>query len=328
MKTLSEVWEKLEKSSYLKVNAIQCLASKELLFRTYIGIEGIPARRYVNFELPHKYINEIKDIHIPKGLIIKIWKSGQEKEGFISCTLEASESDVNDVFTIVLQDVIEAVIKEKSEEGYLRVLKERIDKWVDFFKKFKQTIMSKSAVIGLLGELNFILEMYRRGCSDVDLIWNGPRMAEQDFQADNIAVEIKTTTANAINKITISSLEQLDSRNKERLFLCCFRIRENDSSGLTLPMMIENVKKIIPDSRKSLFEAKLICLGYSDESKDKYNKKYSFCETKVYDVNNEFPKIIRRNIDDKVENVVYSINLKSCDKFVVDLDEIKKILME
>ncbi len=327
MKTLSDVWEMLEKTYSDKNNSIQRLANKALLFRTYIGIEGIPARRYVNFELPQKYINAIESIHIPRGLDIKIWHSGQEKDGFFSCTLEAAESDVNDVFTLVLQDVIEAVNKENNEEEYLNVLKKRIDKWVDFFKSFKQTIMSRSAVIGLLGELNFILEMHKHGCSDIDLIWNGPRMAEQDFQTDCIAVEVKTTTANAIKKVTISSLEQLDIIDRKRLFLCCFRIKENDLNGLTLPMMIERVRNTIPESRRSLFEAKLTCLGYSDVAKERYNEKYSFCETKVYDITDKFPKITKHNIDKQIEEVTYSVNLNGCENLVANLDDIKGCLL-
>ena len=329
MTRLVSIWETLEKS-YCHDNkcSVQRLVNPALLYRTYAGVEGFPARRFVNLELPVKYQNTIESIHIPKGFDIKICKTGQEKEGFISCILEASTNDVNDVFTIVLEDIVEALITENTEEDYLEVLTKRIGKWIDFFKNSINKILTKSEVIGLLGELQFILEMNKKGIVDVDLMWNGPRMAEQDYQTNCVAVEIKTTAANSIKKVKISSLEQLDRLNRKRLFLCCYRIMADDLNGLTLPMMIDEVRKTIPKSRKSLFEAKLFCLGYTDNNAVKYYDKYSFCETKVYDVTSEFPKITRQTINKGIESAVYCINLNECEDFIVDSDELSKCLME
>ena len=329
MTRLAAIWETLEKSyCHENTSSVQRLANPALLYRTYAGIEGFPARRFVNLELPVKYQNAIESIHIPKGFDIKICKTGQEKEGFISCILEASTNDVNDVFTIVLEDIVEALISVNTEEDYLEILSKRIGKWIDFFKNTINKTLPKSAVIGLLGELQFILEMNKRGIVDVDLMWNGPRMTEQDYQTNSVAVEIKTTAANSIKKVAISSLEQLDILDRNRLFLCCYRITPDDLNGLTLPMMIDEVRKIIPKSRRSLLEAKLFCLGYTDKNAVRYNNRYSFSETKVYDVTADFPKITRQTINKGIESATYNINLSGCENFIVDLDELSKYLME
>lgn len=88
-----------------------------------------------------------------------------------------------------------------------------------------------------------------------DTWWNGPGYTAQDFQTSNIACEVKSTTANTLNLVTISSIDQLEKNNLDKLYLAAYRLNMDQLNGITLPEKIDEVKELVPENRRDLFEA-------------------------------------------------------------------------
>jgi hypothetical protein len=63
----------------------------------------------------------------------------------------------SDLFIILANDLIELILNNKDKKKTLIKLSNRLNKWKEFLKDSKGTILSKEALIGLVGEL-IILE--------------------------------------------------------------------------------------------------------------------------------------------------------------------------
>jgi hypothetical protein len=62
---------------------------------------------------------------------------------------------------------------------------------------------------------------------------------------------------------------------------------------------------------------KISNIGYFDIHKNFYEENYLIEENNIYLVNNNFPKIVKTNLNEAISNVSYSINIESCHQFLV-----------
>ena len=163
--------------------------------------------------------------------------------------------------------------------------------------------------------------MISQGVSHVLSFWNGPVRAAQDFQSQTFAIEVKTTIANDIDTVTISSAEQLDLLDLKHLFLSVVRISEDGVKGRTLPQLIKDVEAVLPLSELSKFRAKLMCIGYEDSFASQYKDSYLVKEIRHYEVKDGFPCIRSSMLPKEIDAIRYRLRLSSCESYVVsDVD--------
>ena len=223
---LNTIWMDIEMQQKTKDRFYQRLVYVELLYRAYIGTSGIPARRFLAIEIPETETKEFDTFTIPKGFTLDIGTPGIKHEGYVACILQAASSDLNDVFTIVAKDVLDNLKNQSKADLYIFTLKRRIEKWRDFFKNPAKNILTEKKVIGLIGELTLIRDLMKKGDVNAVGLWNGPINAAQDFQGENIAVEVKTASTNKLEYVHIASEVQLQLRAVEEL-LCIIGQTEN-----------------------------------------------------------------------------------------------------
>lgn len=325
---IERIWQDIEAKKSAGKKAYQRIICVDMLYRIYIGSVEIPSRRYLSIEIPEADKGEFDTFSAPKGFTLTISDPAVKHDGFVACVLQAASHDQNDVFTVVVLDILQELEKHKKSADYIKTLKQRIAKWRDFFKNPTSKKLSDEVVIGLWGELNLMCQMHDSGILTISDMWNGPIKSAQDFQGDSVAIEVKTTTSNSLEYANISSEMQLDDDGRKALFLAAYRIERNDAIGITLPQLIEEAAGKFTDQQKSRFYAALLCLGYASEDSGLYNKGYAVKEQRYYQVKEGFPRLLRCNMPQGVHDLRYRITLSNCSAFLAEADIIVSSIKE
>lgn len=315
---LSDLWLILETKIANQQKPLQQLIAPDSLFRLYIGVQGLPAHRFVSIEIPEKKKKQILDMDSLQGIDISIGEPPVAHDGFCSCVLQSSSYDQNDVFSIVAEDILIELESCETEDSYVDVLVERIAKWREFFKR-KHKPLTESEVIGLFGELQFAKEMMEQGVANIIDYWSGPIKSAQDFKSLKVCSEIKTKVADQLTSVKISSEEQLNNNDDIPMYLVVYRL-EKSASGMTIHDMVLSVSEQLSDSRKKIFDAKLLCLGYQKE--DEYDSKYSTKESRQYIIENGFPRITTPSLPTGTYGVTYNLSLDKCDVYRVGFEQL------
>lgn len=326
--SLNTIWMEIEVQQKSHEQSLQRLVYMDLLYRAYIGSAGVPSKRFLSIEIPEKDINQFSSFNAPQGFTLSLGAPSVKHVGFTACILQSASSDQNDVFAIVAKDVLDELQKQKEADKYVVTLKRRIEKWRKFFKNTVGNRLSERMIIGLYGELTFIKELKECGIEIVSDMWNGPIKSAQDFQGENVAIEVKTSSANILDYVTISSEVQLDAADREALFLVGYRVTRNEATGTTLPELITQVSELLNEQQLARFKANLTCLGYSEDDASFYSKRYSLKERQSYRVQEGFPRILRSDLPQGVMETSYKLALRTCDEFAVEFDEILQTIKE
>lgn len=319
---LESVWLAVEQESRTAGNSFQRIVYVNLLYRAYIGASGLPSRRYLSLEVPQDKLDQVESFFTPRGFTLSIGEPAVKHVGYVSCILQAASADQNDVFTIVVKDILDELERQKLAENYINALKSRIAKWREFFKSASERKLSAEAEIGLFGELSFIRDMAERGFACVFDFWNGPIKSAQDFQGNKVAIEVKTSSSRELEHVYISSEVQLDKGNYSELFLSIYRVERDDTSGISLPELIDAVASNMAEQQRNRFYALLLCLGYTNDDASYYKKKYCIKEQRTFCVEDSFPRITCRDLPKGVGDVHYALYLDSAAPFAADMDAI------
>lgn len=325
---LNRIWDDIEDQPFSENHFFQRIVCIDLLYRVYIGVSGIPSKRFLSIEIPDTCKDQFDSFTDPKGFTLIISAPAVKHEGYVSCVLTAAASDQNDVFTIVAEDIVNELYKQRHSSEYVNILKSRIEKWREFFRNASKKQLAEKAVIGLIGELTFLKELMAAGIRTAVEMWNGPIRASQDFQGDYTAAEIKTASANRISHVHISSEMQLDREDRDALFLVVYRIERNDAAGTKLPILIKEISDLLGDCQKARFWANLTCLGYFQEDEKFYSKGYSVKERVVYKIEEGFPCILRKDLPPEVSDVKYKLSLQNCSGFIADMGTVVSEIKE
>ena len=204
---------------------------------------------------------------------------------------------------------------------------------LNFLKRFlkpRSEALSAIEQQGLFGELmilrNVVLEHYRPYTA-VNM-WYGEEGLPQDFIHSKILLEVKSILVPRKKLITISSPEQLDG-GERYLYLVVVYMEPSDPDILgsySLFTLIKDIQAILmqDDNALDLFNTKLsskIPSSILDTNllKKYYdNDYYKLYAIEYYDVNDNFPKIVRNNLPEQVMNLSYVINLEKCTDFIID----------
>lgn len=325
---LESIWSEIEQLGKGNGKNHFRLVYVDLLFRAYIGVSGVPAKRYLSIEIPETEKEKIESFAEPQGLTIRISEPIVKHPGYVACILQATASDLNDVFTFVAQDVLEELSRQREDETYVKTLIARINKWKQFFKNGPNNLLSDEKVLGLVGELSFIRDSLDHGLFDLVDNWNGPVRAAQDFQGKTFAVEVKATSAKELEYVHISSEAQLDNSGKDVFILAAYKVKKESQSGISLPDLVTLIAEQLKEKQKGRFFASLLCLGFSMESADLYPERFSIEERRFYNVLTGFPRIIRADLPNGISDVYYGLHLQHCDAFLTDMESIAKAIKE
>lgn len=229
-----------------------------------------------------------------------------------------------EIFMTLCSDIVEAMRRAESETSALEIFLRRMDRWQNFLRRKRPSILNESIIKGLIGELHFLF--YRLnpelGLDDAVNAWGGPFGTPQDFCHGANAFEVKCQSGGSSPSVRITSAEQLTPQ-VEKLYLYVLTMSQcsdDEEKALTLPKLIEKVRsKLIQQSSEALekFSDALIEIGYIDSPEyDRFS--YILVSESTYRVTDEFPQITTDMISPALSRVSYSIPLSACSEFEED----------
>lgn len=233
-----------------------------------------------------------------------------------------------DIFLILCNDILSLSKNLENEKVLLTMMHNRLQRWQKVFRRVGKKLLSEQEQQGLIGELYFLKEyLFKYYPSEVAVsFWKGPMGDKQDFGNGKNSIEVKTKLGTSSQEIQISSIEQLDFQTQSAFLFVLTILNSLNGDSFTLNSLVKEIKELIKDWESlDLFETLLLEIGYIElvEYDENY---YSINKETVYEVSSEFPRLTINNIPIGISNLKYSIDLKSCSKYILENKEfIKRI---
>lgn len=229
-----------------------------------------------------------------------------------------SKNDI-DIFYTLCNDLIHSTKQVKNEVYAIQIILKRLEQW-QYFLKSDRKLIDKKQLKGLIGEL-YLIKKYllaNYNAEEVLAFWKAPLQSVQDFELNNMTIEVKTKSS--VNSITISSYEQLFTE-LDNLYLFVVTLSDstkNTNHSINIYNIIKDIKELIGVDNLLLienFSNLLMQYGFIEllEYEDLY---FIISSDEFYEVAQDFPKII--DIPDGIEKLNYKINLDTCKKFLVE----------
>lgn len=230
------------------------------------------------------------------------------------------KTDLFELFKLFCEDLISSSRQcvDKSK-GLLFVLA-RLVSWRLLFERGNLELLTESQVRGLSGELLQLKSLIETISAPAAVqSWKGPDRADQDFQFENLAWEVKTVWPSA-SEVTIASERQLDYTHRD-LHLVVVQLgsgSESTTNGFTLNQLVDCIRKLLKSDFEtySAFENSLLRYGYS--TRPEYdNQTLILYSTIRYKVIAGFPCIRPQDLPPGLSSVKYKLNLNNCTLFQI-----------
>lgn len=230
-----------------------------------------------------------------------------------------------DVFLTLCRDVIAYSSFTDSREGAARQFFRRLEHWHVLMSRTRTDAMEPHEVRGVIGELVILERLMRTvGAESAVASWVAPEDHPQDFAREGMLLEIKTRLSGTRQRVTISSLEQLEASHLA-LYLVAVELVEVDGDrGRCLNELCADVLATARAHSLALedrLEVALLKRGYV--RRDQYDvAKYQVAGVSSYLVGDGFPRILRSETDARVVGASYVLDLSSLASFAVSVEEI------
>lgn len=192
---------------------------------------------------------------------------------------------------LVFERLVDDIVGRLSERGDqpLRVCQRAIDEWRDLFEDASEDL-PRSAVIGLVGELEVLRILANQEPVSALDSWLGPQAAVHDFvNPSNRAIEVKTTASVDGNYVEVSNADQLDPALVASLLVVAVHVRP-DPTAPSLDDRIEELFRMgVPrrDLINRVADAGYIFEAYMGEAR------YAVRSMRAWPVDATFPGIRR-----------------------------------
>lgn len=212
-----------------------------------------------------------------------------------------------------------------SSEGLMKTLEE-LHRWHEMLKRRRDSRLTRSERIGLVGELLFLRDALvpRIGIGPSVQAWTGHERHEQDFVIGSAIFEVKTQIVTADRMISIASEDQLDPV-QGRILVCNQGIApapEGTPGSCTLNSLARELAELATRAGggvSDLFAIAILSAGY--EPHQEYDEDtWTLVDRALYGVRDDFPRIERRDLRRGVEQVRYKVRVSDCQPYALDMD--------
>jgi Putative PD-(D/E)XK family member, (DUF4420) len=235
--------------------------------------------------------------------------------------LVLTDSSYGNVFSVLAADVADAVAETPDAEAATKVLLERFGHWRRLFEGVAGAGLSTPRRRGLFGELWFLREELFPRLPPLDAVrgWTGPSGAHQDFQLPDVAVEVKTTTGKEPQTLVVNSERELDRVGVPNLLLAHLSVDERVAGdGESLNDIVDTLAAGLPDLVvRDMLQDRLTTAGYWDRHRENYHSpRFVLRRQRLYEVGDEFPRIVEGDLRAGVGDVRYRISAAACRPFL------------
>lgn len=232
----------------------------------------------------------------------------KREDGKMALSFDLLDNSYESMFVVFCKDII-LICEQAGREMAISNALVRWKYWKEMFGRRRNTFLDKNEIKGLIGELLELKNHFipKIGVDNAISSWMGPLFGHKDFEVSNTWFEVKTVNEAAV-QVTISSMEQLEAETEGHLVI----IRLEDTSPLTKgainlnKLVLEIMDEIEDPETLEKFRIKLDNVGYEESS---FYDEICFLHkaTERYVVNENFPRIRRKEVNDAIGNAKYSI---------------------
>jgi hypothetical protein len=323
---ITDPWESIAKSEHPGLDNVRAAdPGHPLIFRRGKDYQG----RYLFFLEGSDFDINVSDLPILSGIDIDLNDGVPAR-----IVLTLLEQDQNEIFLSLCINLVEAtrhLSKGHSKEG-ARIVVDRLKRWQRLLNKRSASALSKSEVMGLVGELLFLQDVLLKEMpiSDAVNAWTGPLGNEQDFALRRCALEVKTQLISSDKELRISSEHQLDGRPVPILIwhLLLGADSSAKSNRLTLNNLVATLRGIAfhgSTRAVDMLNTALMEVGYWPRSEyDDYS--WQVVGSKFFEVREGFPSITPADLTSGIHGVSYFIDMEACLGFAISDEEAKEKL--
>ena len=237
--------------------------------------------------------------------------------------IRLTDPEQRDIFLRFCRDIVDATALAQTEEQAVERFLARTWRWHRLLQGGRDKRLGDDEQRGLIGEL-VVLERHLLPALDaLDAVrcWTGPLDAPHDFEISRIHVEAKAR-GSATPRVLISSEQQLESGNADRLFLHVTEVTtatEGGGDALTVTDIATRIRVVLAGrdmAAVDIFEERVGAVGF-DWTDDYSDKAWVVGQEALYDVREGFPRITPAMVPGGVGNVRYVISLPDCEEFRV-----------
>ena len=317
---IKQIWEELENDQSFQ---------QGLLIRRYSGL--VLPDVFIALQQPEKLLCIAASISSNIEINISAFASLQQIQVDILPAPDNKQKNIllfklinnqhKDIFAILCEDLISSIAEETNEKRLVSTLLNRFEKWKSLFNKFILQGLTPEQQRGLFGELFFLRKylQYKSDFQNVLNTWVGTSKEIRDFQFNDWALEVKTTSGNNHQKIHVSSERQLDISHLDTLFLYHLSLERVQESGESLPEIILSIQSLLKSDTISInrFQAKLYEVGYFDQHANLYDEVgYHVRQDNYYKVEGDFPRLQENEMRKGVGDVKYTIIVSQCQHYL------------
>jgi len=300
----------------------------ESICSVFVGRHEPSGLMNFSFEVAPESIKRISLTHEAKGFEVTTRKTANTTKGNCSrIDIALNRKSFGDLFRALAADVVGHCIHAKTEKDAMLILDRRLDHWRRFSEKAGTEGLSIPLQIGLFGELSLLRILTERGVdSSLGLkAWHGPHRENQDFCFGPLAIEVKASTSNNADIISIANIRQLDSTGLDDLLLFHASFDRRDGSGETLPCLVGSLLsrfQTMGSECEDLFESLLMTQGYHHSQSHLYDLPgYTVRTQQLYEVTADFPRITESDLSAGVVEASYKIDLSTAAPLKKDLHQ-------
>jgi len=159
-------------------------------------------------------------------------------------------------------------------------------------------LLGLEKLIGIFGELWFLRELVKHEPIVVHC-WTGPKGYHYDLFIGKFAIEVKTTQSRHDLFIEIHGNQQLEPPENGQLYMVVVRVEQTTSSGESIPELVDAIVSLGGDHQTLL--SLLAQIDPSLLAFDSYrDTRFSVLESRIYEVNAEFPRLTSESFVDNV----------------------------
>lgn len=328
---LSGIWTSLEDDDRASpgIGRIQRRIAPESRRDFFLGLELPSRNRMLVLRVSPASVAEQTKFPESRGLKVRIHERATDPPT-AEVELILMEQQLQNIFDLLIEDLVEASEQPEDERAGVGRFLARLTDWQRLLTKLSPGTMSRESQQGLWGELWTLCEIVGPAVGFAEGVrsWRGPLGSDQDFQLPWIALEIKTSTAHALEHLVIASERQLDVAPDISLVVIALVLDARPNHGKTLDDMIRHSRSIAADAGcLHILEDRLTLFGYRNEEIDSYSDVgYTVRARLQFTVHNDFPRIVSSDLRPGVGKVEYLVAVNACNQFQINEAELTALL--
>ena len=248
-----------------------------------------------------------------------------ESTGSYALCITLCESSLKDLFSAISSDLVNASSKADTESGAAHIFMNRLKRWSELLEERRRHGLTLAQQLGLLGELyilNWVLTKKLVSAETLIRGWRGPDGDARDINLGGTCVEVKAALGTSKNVLNISSLDQLDTEERQLVVSHC-RLSPSDT-GMSLASLIADIESALVaySSEWSDFWRKLYLVGY-DVDANYVEKCYEMLNHSLYEVSEGFPRLTMRNVHASIRTARYEIDCAELTAYAIDEEKLE-----